>query len=179
MCSRLYDQLWQCYGYWTNLNNHNNSLIPDDYGPLPGFKQQPIDTLIEFTNQSVICGIRGSLPRSVSWLKDNKELDTKTKNYLSISKEGSLTLFDAKRDRDEGDYRCLVSNTFGSVFSRIAKVTFPCKYQMIWVHSSIYLGIKGCLLNVSKDHSKSYWLSYALKTASVTCQIHGCEMSLL
>ena len=101
--------------------------ILDDYGPLPGFKQQPIDTLIEFTNQSVICGIRGSLPRTVSWLKDNKELDTTKQNHLEISKEGSLTLFNAQKDRDEGDYRCLVSNTFGSVFSRIAKVTFPCK----------------------------------------------------
>ncbi|XP_066930934.1 contactin-4-like isoform X2 [Clytia hemisphaerica] len=100
-------------------------LSNDDYGPLPGFKQQPIDTLIESHNQSVVCSIRGEKPLTVTWRKENLVLDSKKLKYLSVSKEGSITLYNTQRGRDEGNWRCQVSNSYGTVLSRSAKVTFP------------------------------------------------------
>jgi len=104
----------------------------DEYGPLPGFKQQPIDTLIESYNQSIVCGIHGKRPLTISWLKENKALDTSKQKYLSISQEGSLILYRTQRRRDEGNYRCIVENTYGRVFSKSAKVSFPCKLYLLW-----------------------------------------------
>ena len=93
-----------------------------------GFKQQPIDTLIESSNGTIFCSVKGEKPLYVSWRKDNINLDTNIYSYIKISQEGALNLFNTDRKRDEGDYRCIVGNKHGKVISRIARVTFPCKF---------------------------------------------------
>ena len=95
---------------------------------MPGFKQQPIDTLIESSNATIFCSVEGEKPLYVSWRKDNINLDTNIYSYIKISQEVALNLFNTDRKRDEGDYRCIVGNKHGKVISRIARVTFPCKF---------------------------------------------------
>lgn len=99
----------------------------DENGPMPGFKQQPADTLAESENITILCDVKGDKLYNITWLKDDQNLDLKH-SYLTISAEGSLNIFNAQRRRDQGKYRCIVANSFGTVRSREAELSFPCKY---------------------------------------------------
>ncbi|XP_057296977.1 contactin-3-like isoform X3 [Hydractinia symbiolongicarpus] len=99
-------------------------IFSDENGPMPGFKQQPADTLAESENITILCDVKGDKLYNITWLKDDQNLDLKH-SYLTISAEGSLNIFNAQRRRDQGKYRCIVANSFGTVRSREAELSFP------------------------------------------------------
>ena len=97
---------------------------------MPGFNQQPKDTIIQSVNQMILCEAKGQSPLKITWLKNEQLLDIKKLQYLSKSQKGSLTIYNTQRTRDEGKYRCIVQNQFGTVLSESAWITFPCKYMI-------------------------------------------------
>ena len=63
---------------------------------------------------------------TVSWLKDDESIANSTRRYGTAA-DNALQLTSLVR-RDEGDYRCLVSNDAGFIVSRVASVKVICTY---------------------------------------------------
>ena len=68
-----------------------------------------------------------SLGSTVAWYRNGKQVNTARYADLQVSRDGSLHVKNARKDRDEGSYYCMVSNRIGSVISRTATVKFACK----------------------------------------------------
>ena len=77
------------------------------------------------------CLVDGAKPLTTFWQKNGITLDLKKLPHLTQLPDGPLMITDAEKKRDQGRYRCIVSNSVGKVISREAEVIFPCKCLVI------------------------------------------------
>ncbi|XP_065673507.1 contactin-4 isoform X1 [Hydra vulgaris] len=92
--------------------------------PYLGFIQEPENGLVETLNYKLTCKAFGDQLLIYSWYKDDIVINNKNNRTL-VLEDGSLTIFNALRSKDQGKYRCLVSNRYGGLLSKSAFVTFP------------------------------------------------------
>ena len=86
---------------------------------------QPRDVVVTNRHFTVLCiTAKGN---TVRWFRDYREIDFRETKDFHLTKDGSLYVVSAYKQRDEGTYQCLVSNKRGSVLSNKAMVKFPCK----------------------------------------------------
>ena len=85
--------------------------------------------MVEAPNISILCVVKGSGPINITWQKGDRPIYIDEHSHLSVAEDGSLRILHARKKRDEGVYRCIATNKIGTIFSRRAKISFPCKYN--------------------------------------------------
>ena len=93
----------------------------------PVIRQPPNDIIVQTNNITVSCLVDGAKPLTIFWQKNGITLDLKKLPHLTLLPDGPLMITNAEKKRDQGRYRCIVSNSVGKVISREAEVIFPCK----------------------------------------------------
>lgn len=66
-----------------------------------------------------------------SWRLNGTEINPKTGSHYSLS-GGNLRISHLNKDQDAGTYQCLASNSFGTIVSREASLTFACEFIFIF-----------------------------------------------
>lgn len=61
------------------------------------------------------------------WRLNGTEINPKTGSHYSLS-GGNLRISHLNKDQDAGTYQCLASNSFGTIVSREASLTFACEF---------------------------------------------------
>lgn len=62
---------------------------------------------------------------TITWRKDGADLDLSDSRFIQT--QDRLTISALRKDADEGTYQCVVSNTYGTIFSTEAELKFACK----------------------------------------------------
>ncbi len=60
------------------------------------------------------------------WKLNGTEINPRSRSHYSLS-GGNLRISHLNKDQDAGTYQCLASNSFGTIVSREASLTFACK----------------------------------------------------
>lgn len=60
------------------------------------------------------------------WKLNGTEIIPKSGSHYSLS-GGNLRISHLNKDQDAGTYQCLATNTFGTIVSREASLTFACE----------------------------------------------------
>uniref|UniRef100_A0A3B5QCZ2 Contactin 4 n=1 Tax=Xiphophorus maculatus TaxID=8083 RepID=A0A3B5QCZ2_XIPMA len=89
----------------------------------PGSIVYPVETV--GTNREVVfsCEAQGSPPPTYRWKLNGTEVTPKAGSHYSLS-GGNLRISRLNKDQDAGTYQCLASNSFGTIVSREASLTF-------------------------------------------------------
>ena len=109
----------------------------------PVFVEDPRSQTVEdMSSVALTCRANGTPEPVITWHKKNKRTRSWQKltseivdgtahvfegdlDFLSVSKGGRRT----KNHSDDGEYRCVATNSMGSVHSQSAKLTVACKYD--------------------------------------------------
>lgn len=65
------------------------------------------------------------------WKLNGTAITARSDSHYSLS-GGNLRISHLNKDQDAGTYQCLASNSFGTIVSREASLTFACKLQTIF-----------------------------------------------
>ncbi|KAM4741783.1 contactin-4 isoform 1-T1 [Anableps anableps] len=89
----------------------------------PGSIVYPVETV--GNNREVVfsCEAQGSPPPTYRWKLNGTEVSPKAGSHYSLS-GGNLRISRLNKDQDAGTYQCLASNSFGTIVSREASLTF-------------------------------------------------------
>ncbi|XP_048582929.1 contactin-6 isoform X2 [Nematostella vectensis] len=96
----------------------------------------PKDTLVHGTSFTLMC--IATKDSTVTWYHDGNRIDFQWQTNMQQSKDGSLHVTNAISSRDKGPYRCVVSNSRGTIISRRANVKFP--YLMPFAVTNFVIG---------------------------------------
>uniref|UniRef100_A0AAQ4P2Y1 Contactin 4 n=1 Tax=Gasterosteus aculeatus aculeatus TaxID=481459 RepID=A0AAQ4P2Y1_GASAC len=88
----------------------------------PGSIVYPVETV---ENREVVfsCEAQGSPPPVYRWKLNGTEISPRSGSHYSLS-GGNLRISHLNKDHDAGTYQCLASNSFGTIVSREASLTF-------------------------------------------------------
>uniref|UniRef100_A0A8C8DV82 Contactin 4 n=1 Tax=Oryzias sinensis TaxID=183150 RepID=A0A8C8DV82_9TELE len=89
----------------------------------PGSIVYPVETVENGREVVFSCEARGSPAPAYRWKLNGTEILPKAGSHFSLS-GGNLRISRLNRDRDAGTYQCLASNSFGTIVSREASLTF-------------------------------------------------------
>lgn len=69
------------------------------------------------------------------WKLNGTEISPRSGSHYSLS-GGNLRISHLNKDHDAGTYQCLASNSFGTIVSREASLTFACEFcfTSLWVN---------------------------------------------
>ena len=96
----------------------------------PAIRKEPQDITVKSSSLTVLC-IKSPGSSVVEWYRNGKRLNTALDSDFQLTNDGSLHVINARKERDEGSYHCLVSNGKQSIISRTAEVRFACKCTSI------------------------------------------------
>lgn len=105
------------------------SLAGNDVLQSPVFTKQPgsivfpVDSLEKNREVVFSCEAQGSPPPLYRWKLNGTVITPKTGIHYSLS-GGNLRISQLNKDQDAGTYQCLASNSFGTIVSREASLTF-------------------------------------------------------
>jgi len=128
--------------YGTNISNPATLTVPNVTSP-PRIVQQPSNQTVEpggTTGFFVVTG--GSAPLCYQWQKNNANLSDG--GHYSGATSGTLTICGADTN-DVADYRCVVTNAYGSSTSAIATLTL--------------VNVNGCLAVSNSDYESGFSLA--------------------
>lgn len=81
------------------------------------------------------------------WKLNGTAITPKSGSHYSLS-GGNLRISHLNKDQDAGTYQCLASNSFGTIVSREASLTFACKWLTIFYslsdHTVLASSVKAC-----------------------------------
>lgn len=81
------------------------------------------------------------------WKLNGTAITPKSVSHYSLS-GGNLRISHLDKDQDAGTYQCLASNSFGTIVSREASLTFACKWLTIFYslsdHTVLASSVKAC-----------------------------------
>lgn len=81
------------------------------------------------------------------WKLNGTAITPKSVSHYSLS-GGNLRISHLNKDQDAGTYQCLASNSFGTIVSREASLTFACKWLTIFYslsdHTVLASSVKAC-----------------------------------
>uniref|UniRef100_A0A8C4HJJ4 Contactin 4 n=1 Tax=Dicentrarchus labrax TaxID=13489 RepID=A0A8C4HJJ4_DICLA len=89
----------------------------------PGSIVYPVETLERNREVVFSCEAQGSPPPIYRWKLNGTEISPKSGSHYSLS-GGNLRISHLNKDQDAGTYQCLASNSFGTIVSREASLTF-------------------------------------------------------
>ncbi|XP_063071338.1 contactin-4 [Engraulis encrasicolus] len=89
----------------------------------PGSIVFPADSLEKSREVVFSCEAQGSPPPFYRWRLNGSIIDPTSGSHYTLS-GGNLRISRLNKDRDAGTYQCLASNTFGTIISREASLTF-------------------------------------------------------
>uniref|UniRef100_H3CPG9 Contactin 4 n=1 Tax=Tetraodon nigroviridis TaxID=99883 RepID=H3CPG9_TETNG len=89
----------------------------------PGSIVYPVETLERNKEVVFSCEAQGSPPPSYRWKLNGTEISSKYGSHYILS-GGNLRINRLNKDQDAGTYQCLASNSFGTIVSREASLTF-------------------------------------------------------
>ncbi|KAF6728581.1 Contactin-3 [Oryzias melastigma] len=89
----------------------------------PGSIVYPVENVENGREVVFSCEARGSPTPAYRWKLNGTEIIPKAGSHFSLS-GGNLRISRLNRDRDAGTYQCLASNSFGTIVSREASLTF-------------------------------------------------------
>ena len=102
-------------------------VLPD----APEFTQHPEDIVgIEGENLVFSCSVEGNPQPSIKWTKNNNTFNIEADSDLNETSSGNthtLTIQNVHRS-DEGQYRCVASNSIGNTTSNTGTLKVHCKY---------------------------------------------------
>lgn len=105
------------------------SLAGNDVLRSPVFTKQPGSIVFPVDsgekNREVVfsCEAEGAPPPRYRWKLNGTVISPKTGSHYSLS-GGNLRISQLNKDQDAGTYQCLASNSFGTIVSREASLTF-------------------------------------------------------
>ncbi|KAK5934569.1 hypothetical protein CgunFtcFv8_014959 [Champsocephalus gunnari] len=89
----------------------------------PGSIVYPVE-IVEKNREVVFsCEAQGNPPPMYRWKLNGTEINPKSGSHYSLS-GGNLRISHLNKDQDAGTYQCLASNSFGTIVSREASLTF-------------------------------------------------------
>ena len=91
----------------------------------PAILSVPVDVIVASDSFTVLC-IKSD-NSTVTWYRNGRHVNVERHPDFQVTGDGSLHVKNAIRLRDEGVYRCSVSNAGGAVRSGGAQVRFACK----------------------------------------------------
>ncbi|KAM7402585.1 hypothetical protein PAMP_017809 [Pampus punctatissimus] len=120
---------WQ--RFYSDRMNIDLSVIPLESSVLqspvftkqPGSIVYPVETLEKNREVVFSCEAQGSPPPIYRWKLNGTEISPKSGSHYSLS-GGNLRISHLNKDQDAGTYQCLASNSFGTIVSREASLTF-------------------------------------------------------
>uniref|UniRef100_A0A1A8Q8H0 Contactin 4 n=2 Tax=Nothobranchius rachovii TaxID=451742 RepID=A0A1A8Q8H0_9TELE len=89
----------------------------------PGSIVYPVQTVENNREVVFSCEAQGSPPLMYRWKLNATEIIPKAGSHYSLS-GGNLRISRLNKDQDAGTYQCLASNSFGTIVSREASLTF-------------------------------------------------------
>uniref|UniRef100_A0AAX7VNY1 Contactin 4 n=1 Tax=Astatotilapia calliptera TaxID=8154 RepID=A0AAX7VNY1_ASTCA len=89
----------------------------------PGSIVYPVENVEKNREVVFSCEAEGSPPPMYRWRLNSTEINPKTGSHYSLS-GGNLRISHLNKDQDAGTYQCLASNSFGTIVSREASLTF-------------------------------------------------------
>lgn len=89
----------------------------------PGSIVYPVENVEKNREVVFSCEAEGSPPPMYRWRLNGTEVNPKTGSHYSLS-GGNLRISHLNKDQDAGTYQCLASNSFGTIVSREASLTF-------------------------------------------------------
>uniref|UniRef100_I3KWM9 Contactin 4 n=1 Tax=Oreochromis niloticus TaxID=8128 RepID=I3KWM9_ORENI len=89
----------------------------------PGSIVYPVENVEKNREVVFSCEAKGSPPPMYRWRLNGTEINPKTGSHYSLS-GGNLRISHLNKDQDAGTYQCLASNSFGTIVSREASLTF-------------------------------------------------------
>uniref|UniRef100_A0A665W9F9 Contactin 4 n=1 Tax=Echeneis naucrates TaxID=173247 RepID=A0A665W9F9_ECHNA len=89
----------------------------------PGSIVYPVETLERNREVVFSCEAQGSPPPIYRWKLNGTEINPKSGSHYSLS-GGNLRISHLNKEQDAGTYQCLASNSFGTIVSREASLTF-------------------------------------------------------
>uniref|UniRef100_A0A670JE79 Contactin 6 n=1 Tax=Podarcis muralis TaxID=64176 RepID=A0A670JE79_PODMU len=108
------------------------------HGPI--FIQEPFDVIYSVSSEDpeviLNCTAKGHPLPIYRWKQNGTDIDL-TMSYHYRLLGGSLAINNPHKKQDIGTYQCLVTNSFGTILSRKAKLQFACKLHGYFIPSSI------------------------------------------
>ncbi|XP_028302819.1 contactin-4 isoform X1 [Gouania willdenowi] len=89
----------------------------------PGSIVYPVETMETSREVVFSCEAQGSPPPLYRWKLNGTDIIPKSGSHYSLS-GGNLRISHLNKDQDAGTYQCLASNSFGTIVSREASLTF-------------------------------------------------------
>ncbi|XP_035760974.1 contactin-4 isoform X3 [Neolamprologus brichardi] len=89
----------------------------------PGSIVYPVENVEKNREVVFSCEAEGSPTPMYRWRLNGTEVNPKTGSHYSLS-GGNLRISHLNKDQDAGTYQCLASNSFGTIVSREASLTF-------------------------------------------------------
>ncbi|XP_046882201.1 contactin-4 isoform X1 [Hypomesus transpacificus] len=89
----------------------------------PGSIVFPVDSLEKNREVVFSCEAQGSPPTLYRWKLNGTVINPKSGSHYSLS-GGNLRISQLNKDQDAGTYQCLATNSFGTIVSREASLTF-------------------------------------------------------
>ncbi|CAL8379361.1 unnamed protein product [Boreogadus saida] len=94
----------------------------------PGSIVYPLDAVEKNREVMFSCEAQGMPPALYRWKLNGTVLSVKSSgSHYSLS-GGNLRISRLNKDHDAGTYQCLASNSFGTIVSREASLTFACEF---------------------------------------------------
>ena len=102
--------------------------------PPTSFFQQPLSASIDISNNRKVlhCEATGSPSPVYQWIKNGQPLSSTNTSDIAL-------VIPRIQQSDTGDYRCIASNSHGSLLSRAARVNVACKCHLLCL---VALGLK-------------------------------------
>ncbi|GAA6087811.1 contactin-4 isoform X3 [Tachysurus ichikawai] len=101
----------------------------------PGSIVFPVDSLEKSQEVVFSCEAQGQPPPFYRWKLNGTSIDpTFDSRYTLFG--GNLRITQLNKDQDSGTYQCFASNSFGTIVSRKASLTFACRSHAL---SFLYL----------------------------------------
>uniref|UniRef100_A0A8C6P4T4 Contactin 4 n=1 Tax=Nothobranchius furzeri TaxID=105023 RepID=A0A8C6P4T4_NOTFU len=105
------------------LSSINCALQSPVFTKQPGSIVYPVQTVENNREVVFSCEAQGSPPLVYRWKLNATEIIPKAGSHYSLS-GGNLRISRLNKDQDAGTYQCLASNSFGTIVSREASLTF-------------------------------------------------------
>ncbi|XP_030634256.1 contactin-4 [Chanos chanos] len=101
----------------------SGGLLSPVFTKQPGSIVFPVDSLERSREVVFSCEAQGSPPLFYRWKLNGTLITPKSGSHHSLS-GGNLRISHLSKDQDAGTYQCLASNSFGTIVSREASLTF-------------------------------------------------------
>ncbi|TKS71088.1 Contactin-3 Brain-derived immunoglobulin superfamily protein 1 [Collichthys lucidus] len=131
------------YLYFKTYFEKSSVLQSPVFTKQPGSIVYPVETLEKNREVVFSCEAQGSPPPIYRWKLNGTEINPKSGSHYSLS-GGNLRIGHLNKDQDAGTYQCLASNSFGTIVSREASLTFAYR----------------CVSNVPKADNVSRMIKY-------------------